>query len=213
MRIDRVRIHNYRSIRDVEFTTEDLVVLLGPNNHGKSNVLGALEFGLSTSAKVTKDDVCAFCEEQEPEIWVELTFADLEEQELRTFERYVRSDGTVKIRKTARLDADGSAEIGYRGYLEQPDNWWLQAGATDRLGSQDAVRREAQDLPELETLLEDGGRITKQRIYDFQKAYIGQHREELSFSEVLEDGPLLGTKNVAGGVLPDLYIIPAVRDL
>ena len=99
MRIDLVQIHNYRSIRDVRFKTTDIAILLGPNNHGKSNILGALEFALSTSAKVTKDDVCAFCEEREPEIWVELTFVDLTEQEQRTFEKYVRNDGSVKIRK------------------------------------------------------------------------------------------------------------------
>ena len=46
-----------------------------------------------------------------------------------------------------------------------------------------------------------------------QDKYIEEHRDELSFSESLESGPLLGQKNVAGGILPDLYLIPAVRDL
>jgi predicted ATP-dependent endonuclease of OLD family len=164
MRIDLVQIHNYRSVRDVELKTADLIVLLGPNNHGKSNILGALEFALSTSAKITRDDVCAFCEEQEPEIWVELTFTDLTEQEQRTFEKYVRSDGSVKIRKTAKLNADSSVEVGYRGYIEQPDIWWLQTVATERLGSQDAVQAEAQSAPELLELLEGGGRIKAKSI-------------------------------------------------
>src|ERR1039458_5026425 len=43
--------------------------------------------------------------------------------------------------------------------------------------------------------------------------YIAEHKEVLTFSSVLEDGPLLGTKNVAGGLLPDIYLVPAVHDL
>jgi len=47
MRIQRLRIHNYRSIRDLEMECLPLVTLLGPNNHGKSNLLAAFEFCLS----------------------------------------------------------------------------------------------------------------------------------------------------------------------
>ncbi|MDZ7829236.1 MAG: hypothetical protein U5K33_07040 [Halofilum sp. (in: g-proteobacteria)] len=35
----------------------------------------------------------------------------------------------------------------------------------------------------------------------------------MNFSRALETGPLLGQKNVGGGVLPEFYLIPAVRDL
>ena len=57
MRIRKVKIHNYRSIREAEIHCEPLVVMLGPNNHGKSNILSALEFALSTSAKPSEDDL------------------------------------------------------------------------------------------------------------------------------------------------------------
>lgn len=213
MRIAHVRIHNYRSIRDLEFKVLDMMVLLGPNNHGKSNLLHAIEFALSTSAKVDIDDFFALRDEEDQELWIELTFTHLTEQEQKTFEKYVRSDGSMKIRKTSKLSASGSVEVGYHGYLQEPSLWWLQVAAFDRLSSRDAVQAEVKTVPELSPLLEGSGRITKQRVLDFQKAYIQQHQAELTFIETLEENPFLGTKNVAGGILPDLYLVPAVRDL
>src|SRR5229473_4308514 len=140
MRIAHVRIHNYRSIRDLEFKASEMMVLLGPNNHGKSNVLHAIEFALSTSAKVDTDDFFALRPEEDQELWIELTFTQLTEQEQKTLEKYVRNDGSIKIRKTAKLSASGSVEIGYCGYLQEPSLWWLQATAVDRFSSRDAVQ-------------------------------------------------------------------------
>ncbi len=103
--------------------------------------------------------------------------------------------------------------MGYRSYLEEPDEWWLKNDAIDRLSTQDQVRREAEIVPILSRLLEEGGRITKERITEFQRSYIDEHRGELVFRQVLEEWPFLGVKNVGGGVLPDFFLVPAVRDL
>lgn len=59
MRLKRLKVHNYRSIRDLDMECQTMVKLLGPNNHGKSNLLSAQEFGLSTSAKPTEADFFA----------------------------------------------------------------------------------------------------------------------------------------------------------
>lgn len=44
MKIDRVRIKGYRSLKDVEFRPKAFSVLVGPNNAGKSNVVEAFDF-------------------------------------------------------------------------------------------------------------------------------------------------------------------------
>ena len=46
MRLERVRIQNYRSIKDAEFRPTDLCALIGGNNCGKSNVLRAINLVL-----------------------------------------------------------------------------------------------------------------------------------------------------------------------
>ena len=43
-RIARLRVKNFRSIRDVDVELEPLTILVGPNASGKSNVLDALRF-------------------------------------------------------------------------------------------------------------------------------------------------------------------------
>jgi predicted ATPase len=46
MRITRLHIENYRSIKDLDFELGDLCVLIGENNAGKSNILRALNLVL-----------------------------------------------------------------------------------------------------------------------------------------------------------------------
>ena len=127
MKIRHIRIHNYRSIRDLELDTQDWMVFLGPNNHGKSNVLSAIEFFLSSAIKPAVDDFFEFRDEEDNELWVEILFDELTEQERHTFFKYVRGDNTVKIRKFARLDPPDTVEIGYRGYFAEPKRVFLKS--------------------------------------------------------------------------------------
>lgn len=213
MRIRHLRIHNCRSIKDVDIEVPHMLVLLGPNNHGKSNILNALEFGLATSAKPGRDDLCAFRGPDESDLWIEMTFAELTAQEQTTFQKYLRGDKTVCIRKTATFDDAGNVTIGYRGYVQEPEEWWLKGSAYERLKTKDMIEAEAQQVLPLSQLLGGKGKPTKQQIQEFQQAFIDTHHDDLAFSEVLEEGPLLGAKNVAAGVLPEFYLVPAVRDL
>jgi CRISPR-associated exonuclease Cas4 len=181
--------------------------MLGPNNHGKSNLLSALDFALSTGAKPVEQDFFVYRGERENDFWVEMTFHELTEQEKKTFNKYFLNDGTICIRKTARLQ-NGSIEVFYNGYVEQASEEWLHA---DKAGAY--TSREKINQTPLKDLVAPSGRLTKTDIENAQREYIEQHRNELKFSRALEKGPLLGQKNVGGGVLPDFYLIPAVRDL
>lgn len=207
MRIGHIHIHNYRSIKDLEFNCNDTVVLLGENNAGKSNILSAVEFALTSSAKPEPEDLFAFREEGDDTLWLELTFTDLTDQETRTFQKYVRSDNTVCIRKTASWDEAGKASIQYNGYLEEPTEAWLQAGNASNY----TTRATAEATP-LASLLPTG-RLSKAIIEEAQQQYIQAHREELEITEGLETNTLFGQRNVAAGLLPEFYLVPAIRDL
>lgn len=213
MKLRQLRIHNYRSIRDLKLDVPDMLVLIGPNNHGKSNILRAIEFGLSTSAKPQPEEFFVCREHGDDQLWVEMTFGDLTAQEKKTFEKYVRADETICIRKSARPQDDGTIAVAYHGYVQEPERWWLKSSAWGRLSSREKIEQEAQTVPELRPLLEGGGRITRQQLDEFQREYIAQHRNELNFAKTLEEEPLLGQKNVGGGVLPDFFFVPAVREL
>lgn len=208
MRISKATIHHYRSIRHLEFCCEPLVILLGPNNHGKSNILSAIDFALSTSAKPTEDDLFAFHGESST-LWVELTFHDLTDQERNTFKRYVRSDNSFTVRKTAEILSDGTVQIAYNGYEQKPKTEWLQRENAKGLTSREKIKVTGlADLVPQQT--------SKLKISDVQEAqdrYIEVHESELEFTEVLEGGNFLGDRRIAGGILPDFYLVPAVRDL
>ena len=205
MRLKKLKIHNYRSIKDLVLECQSLVTLLGPNNHGKSNVLSALEFGLSTSVKLTEGDF--FHHREEDVLWVEMTFHELTEQEQSTFSRYIRSDGSVCVRKSCKMELN-QLETSYNGYLEQPEEPWLH---TDNVS--DYLIREKIGKTPLVDYIPPKGNITKSIAMQAQQKYIEEHRDELNFTNTLANENFLGQKNIGGGVLPDYYLIPAVRDL
>lgn len=207
MRLCQVKIHNYRSVNDLTLDCGSLLVLLGPNNHGKSNVLSAIEFGLSTSIKPQSKDFFYHRDPSDSSLWVEMSFTELTAQERTTFKRYILSDDTVCIRKTAEI-GDGGVDVSFNGWLDQPDQEWLRA---DRAG--DYASREKVKATPLSDLVPQSGRVTKADIEAAQNLYIQDHESEINFTKTLEQGPLLGSRNVGGGVLPEFYIIPAVRDL
>ena len=62
-----MRVHNFRSLRDVEVSLTPVTLLVGMNNAGKTSFLKALHLALGGDRRViTREDVFAFPEgEQE----------------------------------------------------------------------------------------------------------------------------------------------------
>ena len=185
-----------------------MLVLLGQNNHGKSNVISALDFALNSSVKPQTDELFAFADPDDKTMWVEISFDRLSKQESTTWKKYVLADGTFRFRKTAKHDDQGRALVAYNGYVSEPEEEWLKADKVSNYMRRDAVS----DTP-LSAYVPESGRLTKALIEEAQQQYIEEHRADLTFHEALEEGPLLGQKNVAAGVLPEFFLVPAVRDL
>ena len=208
MKITHITIHNFRSIKDCELACRDMLVLLGQNNHGKSNVISALDFALNSSAKPDANDLFAFAGPDDKAMWVEVTFDRLTEQESTTWKKYVRADSTFRFRKTARYDDEGKIVVTYNGYVSEPEEEWLKADNASNYTNRVAVGKTL-----LSAHVPESGRISKAHIEEAQRQYIKKHRADLTFHEALEEGPLLGQRNVAAGVLPEFFLVPAVRGL
>lgn len=208
MRIRRLEIHNYRSIKDLTLECLPLVSMLGPNNHGKSNILSALEYFLTGSFKPAETDFFQHRDADDDELWIEATFEELTEQEANTFRRYLLADDTIRVRKITRITEGGGLETRYNGYVGQPAESWLQAEKAGELTSRDAI-----NATPLKDLIPESGRLTKAIIEEAQQCYINEHRDQLNVSPILESGNFLGQKNIAAGILPELLLVPAVRDL
>jgi len=204
MRIENIEIDNYRSVQHCEVRCGIVTVLLGRNNHGKSNVLAALDFFCGSGAKCSNDDFFRSKETSSNALWVEVTFSGLSAQELTTFSKYVAADGSLRVRKIATVDESGKIEISYRGWVSEPTLSWLKTSyaGTKKVDLEPAL---------LEHLPADA-RYSKDAVITAQQAYIQDHDDiELEYS--LEDANFLGRVNVASGVLPEAFLIPAIRDL
>jgi len=209
MKITDIRIHNFRSIGDCSLQEcSDMMVLLGQNNHGKSNAISAIEFALTSAAKPDAEDLFAFAGDEDRQIWVELEFAGLTEQERTTWRKYVRADGSFRFRKTATFGNDGGVSISYNGYCEEAEEEWLRTANVGEYAKRDAIA----GTP-LSGLVPESGRLTKAHVEEAQRRYIEENRSAITFREELETGPLLGQKTVAAGVLPNFFVVPAIRDL
>lgn len=81
MRIARILIENFRSIKHVEISVAEFNVFVGKNNHGKTNLFQAIEWFYSGKGEIhdLMQDGC----ETGSEIVVELTFSDVQDGILR----------------------------------------------------------------------------------------------------------------------------------
>lgn len=207
MRIARIKIHNYRSICDLKIACQPLMVLLGPNNHGKSNVLAALDFFLTPGAKVERSDLFDFDTRIDDQVWVEIDFHELTTQEKTTFKKYILNDGSLRVRKSALFDED-KPSFKYQGWIEEPEEEWLKSDK-----AKDIKRIADVEGTGLHELLKGAGKLSKAKVEEAQQKYIETHRIELKMNLILESGNFLGLKSIGGGLLPEFYLVPAVRDL
>jgi predicted ATP-dependent endonuclease of OLD family len=168
MKIEKLKIKNWRSIKEEELYAQDLMVIIGQNNHGKSNLLSAILFFFG---EISHHDLDFF--HGSTELSVEILFKDLDPVDKVTFKKYLTSEEKIFVRKTAFLG--GSFE--YKGYIENPTEEWLQEANASAY-----TRRElAESLPFF-SFLPNNGRITKQNIIDAQNSYIAQNINQINFS-------------------------------
>lgn len=197
MKIKEVHIENWRSIQSADIDYQDLMILIGQNNHGKSNILSALLFFFGE----LKPQELDFYNDSN-ELFVEIVFSGLDENDNSTFSKYVTSSNEIRVRKTAYA----SGSFDYKGYIQNPVEEWLQ----DSNAGAYTARATAMTLPFAE-FLPEAGRITQANIKFAQSEYIARNIEAIEFNYEMEETNFLGLKNVAKGIFGQIYHIPAIR--
>ena len=198
MKIKDINIENWRSIKNLSAEINDFSVIIGQNNHGKSNIISALLFFFG-KIKPNEQD---FLDSNNP-VKIEITFDHLDEADKTTFQKYLSSDNTIKVQKILNNDL----KFSYHGYLQLPREEWLNPSNASEYTSRDKVS----SLP-LNELISQTGRITKVMIETAQNKYIEQKKNELLFDYILETSNFLGLKTVAQGIFGDVYFIPAIKN-
>ncbi len=190
MKIKSIKIKNWRSIKELSISFQDLMILIGQNNHGKSNVLNAIMFFFGE----IKPQELDFNDGQD-ELYVEVIFEALGENERSTFTKYVTAEGTIKVRRTA---SKSTGAVIYQGYTQSPvDDSLKESNA----GSY--TNRAIAEATVFASLLPESGRLTKAIITEAQSSYIVQNASSIEFVYELENTNFLGAKNVAKGSFGD----------
>lgn len=198
MKIKTLTISNWRSIKHAEIQFEPMMVFIGQNNHGKSNILTALLFFFG---ELTCDDLDF--RNGSDQLYVEVLFSDLDDMDKTTFQKYVSTDGHITVRRQANK-FDSKCE--YHGYIESPSEDWLKSDNASNYTTRSAI----EPLPLID-YLPPAGRITKDMVTEAQAKYIAAHRDTLTFTTELETNNFLGAKGVAKGIWGDVFFVPSIK--
>ena len=99
MKIKSLTIHNFRSIKEVKFSLEDYVILVGANNAGKSNVLTALRIFYEDEIKFNEKTDFPKFQTEDNESWIEIEYLLTQEEFINLKEEYKNSNRVLKVRK------------------------------------------------------------------------------------------------------------------
>jgi putative ATP-dependent endonuclease of the OLD family len=121
MRVAAVKIHNFRTLDDVEITLTPYSLLVGINNCGKSNTIDAIRAFYEKDLKY--DSVRDFPKFQtaDQESWIEIEFEPSSEELELLKSDYQTSEGTFRVRKyfqSESLDSDGKPKAGIYVYVD-----------------------------------------------------------------------------------------------
>lgn len=199
MKIENVTISNFRSIIHVNIGFEELMMFIGQNNHGKSNILYAILFFFG---EIKLEDLDFF--DGTEELYVEILFKELDENDQVTFKKYLTHDNKILVRKSAYR----SGSFQYNGYLNNPIEDFLQ-----EINAKNYKKREIAETLPFYDKLPQSGTIKIDDIIKAQKEYIEENSSELSFNYEMEESNFLGLKSVAQGIFGEVFFIPAVKNI
>ena len=127
MRLVRLNITNFRSIKNVEeLRVEPLQGFVGENNAGKSNILRAIDCFLSAGAAgMTSSDF----NDPVQQATIETEFRGLSDNERKRLRTYLIGDRLILQKRLTIIQDDRSAKTKvaaeYHGYRAEPRDWWL----------------------------------------------------------------------------------------
>lgn len=110
-RIKSLVIENYRSIEHIQFSFEDLIAFVGPNNSGKTNILRAINWFLTPRAKLDQEDFL----NREKVISVTAVITDLTQEQINLLAQSLHvkvedflTSANIVVRRTYKFGSNAS---------------------------------------------------------------------------------------------------------
>ncbi len=204
MKLRYFKVERFRSLKEFELDIDDFLVLIGENNHGKSNVFYALDLLFSSTVKGVKSDLFYNYETDKP-IILTARFESLTTEEIEKLKPWL-VENNLNISKEYLLDSDGKVTVNYYALMKQPEEGWL---SEDFEGYNN---REVISILPISEFLPDSGRITKEIYKKSITQYVEKYPNKIVYKVERRKNPA-GYKQVLDGFLPEFQLIPAIRDV
>jgi predicted ATP-dependent endonuclease of OLD family len=120
MKIQSVRIKNFRTLKDVTIPFDSVTTFIGPNGVGKSTVLRALDWYFNGKPGSLTGKDCSFGATDE-EIEVQVTFSDLTDKDRNELGKYAPA-GVTTFTAWKRRDPDGTESLSANSKSYAPFN-------------------------------------------------------------------------------------------
>ena len=148
MKIESVRIRNFRTLKDVSIPFDAITTFIGPNGAGKSTVLRGLEWFFNGKVGSLTDKDCSFGAVDE-DIEVQVTFSSLSARDREELGKYA-PDGAATFTAWKRRDRNGDETLSANSKSYAPFNTVREkSSAADKKTSYNALRAadSSLDLP------------------------------------------------------------------
>ncbi|MCO8455748.1 AAA family ATPase [Burkholderia multivorans] len=120
MKIQSIRVKNFRTLKDVAIPFDSVTTLIGPNGTGKSTVLRALDWFFNGKPGSLSERDCSFGATDE-DIEVQVTFDDLTEKDRGELGKYA-PQGATTFTAWKRRSKDGAESISANSKSYAPFN-------------------------------------------------------------------------------------------
>lgn len=201
MQIRALEVSGFRSIREAKIDFDDVTVLVGSNNAGKSSFLHALRLFFEAAPKVTLDD---FYKREAESIEITVTFDNLTPDELEEFGGAV-IEGKLSVSRTLSNDKDSNLSYSVRAKA-------FPAFAPIRAETSKSKQRDAYN--ELVGQLPGLSKVTSSdQALENMSQWEGENQDKL---ESVYVRGFFGAPNVANGKLKKktgLHFVPAVANV
>jgi putative ATP-dependent endonuclease of OLD family len=210
MKIDRVSIKNFKSLKEVNLCCGNLVSIIGENNSGKSNLIEALDLFFNPSVEAINEESFHEKTVSEP-IEIRVDFKDLNAWESEYFSKWLKVD-TLKVKRIIKWGEPPT--ITHVVILSVPEKEWLREDKVngDRIDEwwANRVNLNVADHNFLEYLGDKKPNVGKWK--EAIGRFLQDHGKDIHFIEEHKEDPT-GFANVLKGGLPQFILVPAVRDV
>jgi putative ATP-dependent endonuclease of OLD family len=195
MKISRVQIQNWRSVKDADFAPSDMTVLVGANNAGKTNILSAINFLLGDRWPMPGNllDSDFFLGDRQRDILIRLDFQDAPYLRIdfdTSRERYTMKAYDSRGYEVRGFNNDERARLAF-AYVDASRNFdrqfgvsrWTLFGQAVRFLHDDLLQAGSTRLPDLRSLLDQAHDLLKTDLYNsFETALRDAFAEQLRTS-------------------------------